>query len=119
MAPWLHWSAPGYLNDLNDNPELLIEKGYRRVDQHTTDPVRLVWFVRDIESFNNDIELSIKVEFELAISDNPYASDRDNYDYMYNQVFLEASSINTGDESEYLLSISTIEDLERFCRSIE
>jgi len=113
------WDDIEHLEDLNDNPELLLEMGFRRVDEHTTDTIRMVWFKKRIETAGAMIEMNLVIEFELAISDYTEGPDTDNYNYLFNCVYLESHNKRTGTNSRNNISIYDIEDMDRFCMSIE
>lgn len=79
------------MNDLHDvekEPEFLIGNGYARREEETTESVRLVWYEKTFGSFESNLRFVIQIEFELSISDAPYASWTENCTYCFNGVYL-------------------------------
>ena len=70
------------MNDLREvekEPGFLLRSGFR-CREETAAFVRWVWFEKTIDSPNSQIRFVIQVEFEITISDDPFASYSDNRD---------------------------------------
>ncbi len=77
------------LRDFEDDLAKLGRYSFVRRDEHSSDSVRWVWFERVLDSDESQIRFVIRIEFELAISDDPGATDRDNHSYSFNGIILE------------------------------
>ena len=80
------------MNDLREitrYPAFLEKAGFVEREEETTDVVRWVWFERTIDSVESEVTLVLQVEFELAISDDPFVRTSDNFSYSFNGVYLK------------------------------
>jgi hypothetical protein len=122
-----------HLEDMWDDPERLLRYGYVRRDQSTTDVARSVWFEKIYDSCDSQARLILQIEFDLSISDDPFATYKENLSYSFNGVYLRvvdrqmaAFDNQTYDEEterprsvgRRKLSITTLEDLKRFDRCL-
>lgn len=124
------------MNDLRQverEPDYLLEKGYVRQEQETTDVVRWVWYEKVLESAASQVRLVVQVEFELAIHDDWAASYEDNHQFAFNGVYLlvydrqmdRLDSTSYDEETAHPryvgrreLRIHTLSQLEAFCEKI-
>src|SRR4051794_15679595 len=78
------------LRDVADSPDRLLDAGYTRRDETTTDTVRAVVYEKAISSNESQLKLLVQIHFELAISDDVGYGYADNRSYSFNGVYLEA-----------------------------
>jgi hypothetical protein len=80
------------MNDLRKitrRPSFLEKAGFVEREEETTDAVRWVWYERPIDSIVSQVTLTLQVEFELSISDDPFVRTSDNFNYNFNGVYLK------------------------------
>jgi len=68
--------------DLDD----LIDKGFEREDENTTDDVRWIWLRKVIDIRGTRFTFLIEVTYLLTISDDPFASYDENFNYSFEKV---------------------------------
>lgn len=89
------------LRDLAERPSVLLAKGYVEVEEETTSPVRSVWYSKTIEGLESPLRFSVRIEFEMGISDEPMVM-HDQRSYSFNGVRLEVErrGRNTSDQPD-------------------
>ena len=129
------------MNDLREitrEPYFLEKAGFVRREEETTDVVRWVWYEKTIES---QVTFVVQVEFEMAISDDPFVKTSDNFSYSFNGVFLKVIEEQTEEEETFVetphglpialmvheepreidrleLSVSTLAQLRSLCKML-
>jgi len=98
------------LKEIDTNPDILIQIGLERRDEETTDTSSLIWYEKIIQPYNSHYQYRIQVEFDLFISDEPFVSHSENYDYSFNGVYLLILSTELEDYSS--LSNKYINNIE-------
>ena len=78
------------LRDVAENPDRLLDAGYIRRDETTTDTLRAVVYEKAICSDESQLKLLVQIHFELAISDDVGYDYPDLCSYSFNGVYLEA-----------------------------
>lgn len=76
--------------EVSEDPDQLIEYGFEREEEETTDPNRCVWYRKVVQSGESQLRLELELEFELSISDDPFASFSENRQYLWNGCYLRA-----------------------------
>ena len=77
------------LRDVAERPDRLLDAGYSRRDEPSTDQVRAVIYEKTISSDESQLKLLVQIHFELAISDDVGYSYTDLCSYSFNGVYLE------------------------------
>jgi len=110
-------------------PDQLLKLGFTRHEEDTADTVRSVWYRKAFDSIDSNVKIEVEVEFELSISDDPYASYTDNLDYFWNGCFIRVidrqmdrlSNQDFDEETErprsvgrLRLKMHTLEELKKF-----
>ena len=75
------------LSDVADQPDLLLDNGFRRHEQDTADSVRWVRYTKTLQRDDSNVCSEVVVEFELFISDEAFASYTDDRSYTWNGCF--------------------------------
>jgi hypothetical protein len=109
------------LQEIANSPNMLLERGYVRKDEYTTDTLRSVIFEKAIASSESQLKLLVQIHFELAISDNVGYDYEQNCSYSFNRVHLEVINRQMerennryfDEESEDPISVGTLKlDIE-------
>jgi hypothetical protein len=77
------------LRDIALDPDQLLGRGYIRVDESTSDPVRRVVYQKAITSDESQLKLLVEIHFELSISDDVGYEYCELCSYSFNCVKLE------------------------------
>ena len=104
------------LRDVAERPDRLLDAGYTRRDETTTNTVRAVIYEKVISSDESQLKLLVQIHFELAISDSVGYNCSDNCSYSFNGVYLGAQDRRMevednryfDEESEQPISVGTL-----------
>jgi hypothetical protein len=88
------------LSEFAEEPDALTGWGYAVQEEETTSTVRWVRYAKSIESFQSRIRLTIGIEFELCISDEPTLSHWQALSYSFNGVRLEVFALQEMAEND-------------------
>lgn len=77
------------LSQFEDDPDRLARFGFVRREQATTDVVRLVWFEHRIGSSDSGVQLTVQVQFEVVLTDEPRPGP--SCSYSFDGVFLHVA----------------------------
>ena len=113
-----------FLRNFDCDPDRLERYSFVRRDESSTDSVRWVWFERVLDSNECNLRLVIRIEFELAISDEPGASYRENRSYSFNRVVLEVDKVSDEPDKteflgEYELNIQTLREVKQLANLLQ
>jgi hypothetical protein len=137
-----------FIDTLPHDPDDLIERGYERCDESTSDPIRSVRYRKRI---NPDpatlfdfakgytharwpaVAFDVTITYTLYISDDPFATWRENCDYSFEEVCLvvydarEVESDDSDDEArevqltkigERVIFPETLDELDRLAKML-
>jgi hypothetical protein len=111
------------------NDEDLLSLGFERWDEESTDSERGMEFRRSLTTsyeppfghFNSDAityELRLRVRFMVCISDDPYVSTSENFDYSFGGVFLQVvEEDHTRPVTEFETLVRTMSELRALIAS--
>ena len=114
------------LQDVAERPDRLLDAGYIRRDEATTDIVRAVAYEKVISSNESQLKLLVQIHFELAISDDVGYEYDEFCSRSFNGVYLEVQDRQMeaednryfDEESEHATSVGTLKlDIESRARS--
>jgi len=112
------------LRDVAERPDRLIDAGYTRRDEATTDTVGAVVYEKVISSDESQLKVLVQIHFQLAISDDVGYEYDELCSYSFNGVFLEVQDRQMesednryfDEESEHPVKAGTLRlDIDSLC----
>jgi len=122
------------LTDFDDDPDQLERFGYSRRNDGTADVVRSVWFEKAFATDETQVQLTLQIEFELGLSDDPFVTYAQNCSYSFNGVYLRVfdrrmepfNNLSFDEDTarpveidRYRLCIGSLEDCERLAQLLK
>ena len=115
------------LTDFEDNPDRLAKFGFARRDQATTDVVRLVWFERSVGVGERSMRMTVQVQFEASLTDEPRPGPQCSYSF--DGVFLHVT-LSDGvdwisdrdepdDDARVALRLTTLQEVQQLIRLLQ
>jgi hypothetical protein len=109
------------LQDVAERPDRLLDAGYTRRDEDTTDTIRAIIYEKVISSDESQLKLLVQIHFQLAIHDDVGYEYDELCSYSFNGVYLEVRNRQMkaednryfDEESEHAISVGTLKlDIE-------
>jgi hypothetical protein len=102
---------------LHTHREKLEDYGFEYSEEHSTDVVRWVYYVKTIDLGDSGCRLIVEITYEMVIDDNPSVNTRDNFQYFFDHIhsyFEDAGGTRSLLTTPRLSSLDDIRILDNF-----